>query len=63
MIGQVLYLEAEAVGLRGTGIGCFFDDGMHSLLGLKDSTIPEPVPLHRRRAFGGRAADDAAGVR
>ena len=35
MIGQVLYLEAEAVGLRGTGIGCFFDDGMHSLLGLK----------------------------
>ena len=36
MIGQVLYLEAEAAGLRGTGIGCFFDDGMHSLLGLKD---------------------------
>ena len=35
-IGQVLYLEAEAAGLRGTGIGCFFDDGMHSLLGLKD---------------------------
>jgi SagB-type dehydrogenase family enzyme len=36
MIGQVLYLEAEAAGLRGTGIGCFFDDGMHSLLGLQD---------------------------
>ena len=36
MIGQVLYLEAEAAGLRGTGIGCFFDDGMHSLLGLKE---------------------------
>ena len=35
MIGQVLYLEAEAAGLRGTGIGCFFDDGMHSLLGLR----------------------------
>jgi SagB-type dehydrogenase family enzyme len=34
IIGQVLYLEAEAAGLRGTGIGCFFDDGMHSLLGL-----------------------------
>ena len=34
MIGQVLYLEAEAAGVRGTGIGCFFDDGMHSLLGL-----------------------------
>ncbi len=35
MIGQVLYLEAEAAGLRGTGIGCYFDDPMHELLGLK----------------------------
>ena len=35
MIGQVLYLEAEAAGLRGTGIGCFFDDAMHEVLGLK----------------------------
>jgi len=34
MIAQVLYLEAEACGLRGTGIGCFFDDGVHDLLGL-----------------------------
>lgn len=34
MIGQVLYLEAEAAGLRGTGIGCFFDDALHGLLGL-----------------------------
>ncbi len=34
MIGQVLYLEAEARGLRGTGIGCFFDDEVHRLLGL-----------------------------
>ncbi len=36
MIGQVLYLEAEAAGVRGTGIGCFFDDGVHDLLGLGD---------------------------
>ena len=35
MVGQVLYLEAEAAGLRGTGIGCFFDDGVHDLLGLE----------------------------
>ena len=35
-IGQVLYLEAEAAGIRGTGIGCFFDDSMHEVLGLKD---------------------------
>ncbi|MDR3553914.1 MAG: SagB/ThcOx family dehydrogenase [Syntrophobacteraceae bacterium] len=33
-IGQVLYLEAEAHGIRGTGIGCFFDDPVHDLLGL-----------------------------
>jgi SagB-type dehydrogenase family enzyme len=37
LIGQVLYLEAEAAGVRGTGIGCYFDDPMHRLLGLKDS--------------------------
>jgi len=37
-IGQVLYLEAEAAGLRGTGIGCFFDDVVHTVLGLEDET-------------------------
>jgi hypothetical protein len=36
ILGQVLYLEAEAAGLRGTGIGCFFDDAVHDLLGLGD---------------------------
>ncbi len=36
MIGQSLYLEAEAHGLRGTGIGCFFDDSVHEMLGLED---------------------------
>ncbi len=35
MIGQVLYLEAEAHGVRGTGIGCFFDDAVHEVLGTK----------------------------
>ncbi|MBW2523759.1 MAG: SagB/ThcOx family dehydrogenase [Deltaproteobacteria bacterium] len=33
-VGQILYLEAEAAGLRGTGIGCFFDDAVHEVLGL-----------------------------
>jgi nitroreductase len=37
MIGQVLYLEAEAHGVRGTGIGCFFDDAVHEALGLASS--------------------------
>jgi len=36
-IGQVLYLEAEAAGIHGTGIGCFFDDPTHELLGLRDT--------------------------
>jgi len=36
LIGQVLYLAAESDDLRGTGIGCFFDDLVHDLLGLKD---------------------------
>ena len=35
MLGQVLYLEAEAAGIRATGIGCYFDDEMHALLGLR----------------------------
>jgi hypothetical protein len=35
LLGQVLYLEAEASGVRGTGIGCFFDDAMHALLGIE----------------------------
>lgn len=38
MIGQVLYLQAEAYGLRGTGIGCFFDNPMHEICGFKDNT-------------------------
>ena len=33
-IGQVLYLEAESDGLRGTGIGCFYDEDTHRALGL-----------------------------
>lgn len=35
-IGQVLYLEAEAAGVRATGIGCFFDDPVHETFGFKD---------------------------
>ena len=34
LIGQVLYLEAEAAGVRSTGIGCYFDDLVHQLLGF-----------------------------
>jgi hypothetical protein len=34
IVGQVLYLEAEAAGARATGIGCFFDDPVHDAIGL-----------------------------
>ncbi len=34
VVGQALYLEAEAAGARATGIGCFYDDAVHDVLGL-----------------------------
>ena len=34
VIGQILYLEAEASNIRSTGIGCFFDDVTHQVFGL-----------------------------
>ena len=39
LIGQVLYLSAEAEGYRGTGIGCYFDDAVHEFLGLADQRL------------------------
>jgi SagB-type dehydrogenase family enzyme len=39
LVGQVLYLEAEAAGVRATGIGCFFDDPVHEIVALKDHTF------------------------
>lgn len=35
-VGHALYLEAEAAGVRGTGMGCFLDDELHALVGLAD---------------------------
>jgi SagB-type dehydrogenase family enzyme len=39
VVGQTLYLAAEAEGARGTGIGCFFDDPVHDVFGLVDHTF------------------------
>lgn len=55
VLGQVLYLEAEAAGVRSTGIGCYFDDAFHELLGLTGDefqdlyhfTVGAPVEDHR----------------
>jgi len=38
-IGQLLYLEAEACGLRATGIGCFFDSAVHEALGITSDDL------------------------
>ncbi|GGC00499.1 hypothetical protein GCM10011352_28310 [Marinobacterium zhoushanense] len=39
VLGQALYLSATALGLSGTGIGCFFDDAVHELLGIEGETM------------------------
>lgn len=39
MIGQTLYLEAEAANVRATGIGCYFDDTMHEMLGIENTAL------------------------
>ncbi|MCA6218668.1 nitroreductase [Ideonella sp. B7] len=44
LLGQVLYLQAEAMGLAGTGIGCFFDDALHQLIGLTPTAAAQ-APL------------------
>jgi SagB-type dehydrogenase family enzyme len=72
-IGQVLYLEAEASGVRATGIGCFFDDAMHQVLGLRDArfqtlyhfTVGGPAEDTRLRTlapYAHRAGGQAGGA-
>ncbi|MCP9456217.1 MAG: SagB/ThcOx family dehydrogenase [Nitrospira sp.] len=39
LLGQVLYLEAEAAGVRGTGIGCFFDDPVHHIIAVQGLSL------------------------
>lgn len=39
LLGQVLYLEAEAAGVRATGIGCFFDDPVHEIIAVKGLSL------------------------
>jgi SagB-type dehydrogenase family enzyme len=39
LLGQVLYLEAEAAGVRATGIGCFFDDPVHDIVAVKGLSL------------------------
>lgn len=41
VLGQSLYLEAEAAGVRGTGIGCYFDDKVHETLGINNERLQD----------------------
>ena len=63
LVGQALYLELEAAGIRGTGIGCFYDDEMHGVLGLRTRPIPHFLPLRRGGAGRRPAPPDLAAVR
>jgi SagB-type dehydrogenase family enzyme len=39
IIGQALYLESEAAGVRATGIGCFFDNPVHAAFGIDGNVL------------------------
>jgi hypothetical protein len=41
VLGQSLYLEAEAADVRGTGIGCYFDDKVHEILGIQGERLQD----------------------
>lgn len=41
LIGQSLYLEAEAASVSGTGIGCYFDDKVHEILGINNQHLQD----------------------
>ncbi|MDD2722877.1 MAG: SagB/ThcOx family dehydrogenase [Methylovulum sp.] len=71
LIGQVLYLEAEAAGIRGTGIGCYFDDSVHEILGIKDDafqslyhfTVGKPLEDKRLQTFPAYGHLQNAGIK
>ncbi|MGC9514347.1 SagB/ThcOx family dehydrogenase [Methanocrinis sp.] len=66
IVGQTLYLEAEATGLAGCGIGCFFDDAVSSALGLKGPeyqslyhfAVGREIPLQRIETLPAYPAPD-----
>ncbi len=68
LIGQTLYLEAEAAGIRGTGIGCYFDDSVHEILGIKSDkfqslyhfTVGKPLEDNRLETLPAYGHLDAA---
>lgn len=39
MCGQLIYLEAEAAHVRACGVGCFYDDPLHKVLGIEGRAL------------------------
>lgn len=54
LIGQLLYLEAEAAGVQATGIGCFLDDPVHDSLGFENHQFQSLYHF----TIGGAVVDD-----
>jgi SagB-type dehydrogenase family enzyme len=54
MIGQALYLGAEALGLNATGMGAFYDDDVHKYLALS----PDQGQVIYHFAVGKAVPDD-----
>ncbi len=54
ILGQILYLEAEACGIRSTGIGCYFDDPVHQVFGLSGRSFQSMYHF----TVGGPVEDD-----
>ncbi|XWS24724.1 hypothetical protein CRYUN_Cryun27aG0008200 [Craigia yunnanensis] len=61
VLGQVLYLEAHAVGISSTGIGCFFDDPVHELLGFRGSKF-QSLSFYCGRPCAGQADYEPASI-
>lgn len=57
-LGQALYLNAQAEGIGSSGIGCFFDDPIHEMLGLKDQSLQALYMFTVGPAFGERGIID-----
>jgi hypothetical protein len=67
LVGQVLYLEAEEVGIRSTGMGCYFDDPVHEAFGISSRdwqsfyhfTVGGPVDDPRLTTLPGYGSEEA----
>lgn len=69
VLGPALYLEAEAAGVRSTGIGCYLDDAFPRVLGLAGHRFQDlyhfavgaPVDDPRLRTLAPHAHRERAG--